>query len=996
MRSSSWGDDLNLKAVLLSAVMLSLMIASALLLPLTLAILSIIGLVVLLILLDALGNRVLFKMSLRNVVRRPSTTALVLGGLMVGTAIISASLVVGDTLDNMIVGETTKAYGEVDFAVSADSGGFFSLANVSAVREAILELDNVNGAEWVIGTQSSIKSLRSNLTQPSVGMLGLTDGAVTTFGGFIAEDGTAITYLPASGHAYINENLAGRLDITDGSEVLLANGQDHVVMLTAVIVRDERMAASGPSIFVDIATAQQLSGFDDVANMLFITMDAQGREQANASREAVNSTLASFPELGLEITSDRAQAIEDGRAGMSMFTSLFFVFGSFSIIAGIALIINIFTMLGEERKGEMGVARAVGMKREHLRKLFTYEGLMYAAVAAAIGTAVGLVLAYALIIAAGAVISTGGVDISRYFAFTPFSLAAAYLAGFLLTLVTIYLVTFRISKMNIVRAVRNIPEPLRSRDDKGLFRLGLLVLAAGVAMIFLGVAQESLALASSGLSLATLSVGLLLRRFTGDRPAWSVAGLATLFVWVPKPFEIFPYPGDIEMFVISGVFMVTSLLIVVMFNSDSIVRFFTMVLRVNGGYKAVVKTAISYPLRAKMRTALSIFIFGLVIFTATTLSMMSGMLSVGIPQMVEETSGGFDIVAFSSTPVDMWGSISEPGSLVDRENISSVVQLNQGFATVTLDRTDPATNVTGEVSFGYQVVGIDEGGRLYTEGTYPLKAFDTSRFGSEREVWDAVKDDPSMVILDGSAGEVMGNFGVYMGSSGFTGTMVGDSLRLTDLDGNISTVTVVGITEQSSFSAVFMNRGYVSDALKANGTNLFLIKLAEDADADRQATLIQNQFWENGMYTISMKTMALQAVSQIDGMFNLIKAFLALGLIIGITGLGIITIRSIRERRIEIGMMRAIGYTKRMVVMNFALESAFVSVLGILIGTALGIVVGYQLWVSAFQEMGIGFLIPWWPIFLVGGLAFLATLLSVYPAARGASRVSPASVLRFE
>jgi hypothetical protein len=36
-----------------------------------------------------------------------------------------------------------------------------------------------------------------------------------------------------------------------------------------------------------------------------------------------------------------------------------------------------------------------------------------------------------------------------------------------LTLVTIYLVTFRISKMNIVRAVRNIPEPLRSRDDRG-------------------------------------------------------------------------------------------------------------------------------------------------------------------------------------------------------------------------------------------------------------------------------------------------------------------------------------------------------------------------------------------------------------------------------------------------------------------------------------------------------------------------------------------------
>lgn len=992
---------MNWRSALLTIVTLALMVASMLVLPLTLAVLAIIGLVVFRILADALGNRVLFKMSLRNVLRRPSTTALVLGGLMIGTAIISASLVVGDTLDNMIVGETTKAYGDIDFSVSGpgdgtSTRGLYSLSNVSAVRDAVLGLDHVDGAEWSLEIPTSIKSVGSNLTQASVGTMGMTSDLVKEFGGFTSEDGSLVTALPATGHAYINEKLAGRLEITGGSTVLIATDQMHIITLTADIVRNERMAAMGPSIYVDLTTLQRLSGMEDNVNLMLVTLDAQGREQVNTTRAELNSTVTSFVGLDLKISNDRAKAVEDGRASVSMFTSLFFVFGSFSIIAGIALIINIFTMLGEERKGEMGVARAVGMKREHLRKLFTYEGLLYAAVAAAIGTCVGLMLAYALIIAAGELISTGGLDISRYFAFTPFSLVIAYLAGFVLTLVTIYLVTFRISKMNIVRAVRNIPEPLRSRDDKGLFRLGLLVLVAGAAMMLLGQAQKSLALASSGLSLITLSSGLLLRRYVGDRLAWSIAGLATLFVWVPKPFEIFPYSGNIEMFVISGVFMVTSLLIVVMFNSDSIVRFFTMVLRVNGGYRAVIKTAISYPLRAKMRTALSIFIFGLVIFTVTTLSMMSGMLSIGIPHIVEETSGGFDIVAFSAAPVDMWGTIQDPGSLVDSGNVTSIVQLSQGVAVMTLDRTDPATNITGEVSFRYQVVGIDEAGRLYTEGTYPLKAYDTTRFGSEEEAWNAARTDPSLVILDGSAGKAVGNFGISMGSSGFTGTMVGDTVQMTDASGRNSTVTVIGITEQSAFSGVFMNSQYVRDDLGVNGTNLFLVKLAENADADKQATLIQNEFWESGMYTISMKTMAQNAVSQINGMFNLIKAFLALGLIIGITGLGIITIRSIRERSIEIGMMRAIGYTRRMVVVNFALESAFVSVLGILIGTALGMVVGYQLWESAFQDMGIGFLIPWWPIVMVGGLAFIATLLSVYPAARGASKVSPASVLRFE
>ncbi len=991
---------MGLKGVLLTVTTIALMAVALITLPLTLAVLGVIALMVIYILADALGYRVLFKMALRNFTRRPATTAMVLAGLMVGTAIISASLVVGDTFDNMVVGETSKTFGSIDFVVTGagdGSGrGLYSASNVSSVRTDVLGLEEAARAEWVLETTISIRSLASGLTQPRVGMLGMTASTAEGFGGFMDAGGKHITSIPAEGHAYITKRTADRLDIKDGSEIMLAKDQAHVITKVADVVLDEGLATLGPGIFVDIETAQWLSGNEGAVSHLIISMGPEGRDRVNTSREEVSSILSMYPGLDLKTTGDRAIAIEEGRSRISTLSSMFFVFGSFSIIAGIALIINIFTMLGEERKGEMGVARAVGMKRAHLRRLFTYEGLAYAMLAAAIGTVAGLALAYALIIAVGSMISAGGVNIGRYFAFTPLSLAAAYLAGFSLTLITIYLVTFRISKMNIVRAVRNIPEPLRARDDKGSFRIGLLMLASGTAVMVLGMTQESLALASGGLSLATLSAGLLLRRFSSDRVAWSFAGLATLFVWVPKGFAIFPYSGNIEMFVISGVFMVSSLLIVVIFNSDSIVRAFTAVMRAKGSYRAVIKTAISYPLRARMRTALSIFIFGLVIFTVTTLSMISGMLSVGIPHMVEETSGGFDIVAFSAAPVDMWGTINGAPGLVDARNVTSIIQLSQGSALVTMNRTDPRTGLTEQVSFRYMAVGIDDMGRFYTEGTYPLKEWDSSRFSSEREVWDAARNNASVVVLDGSAGEPAGGFGLSMGSSGFTGIKIGDDVQMTDVHGSNITMTVIGITEQSAFSGMFMSAENVRSRLGIAGTNLFLVKLADGADPDKQATLIQNQFWETGMSTISLRTMAQSAVSQIDGMFNLIKAFLALGLIIGITGLGIITIRSIRERTIEIGMMRAIGYTKRMVVVNFALESAFISVLGILIGSVLGVVVGYQLWESVFQDMGIGFLVPWWPVLTVGGMAFVATLLCVYPAARGASKVSPASVLRFE
>jgi putative ABC transport system permease protein len=119
-----------------------------------------------------------------------------------------------------------------------------------------------------------------------------------------------------------------------------------------------------------------------------------------------------------------------------------------------------------------------------------------------------------------------------------------------------------------------------------------------------------------------------------------------------------------------------------------------------------------------------------------------------------------------------------------------------------------------------------------------------------------------------------------------------------------------------------------------------------------------------------------------------------MGLIIGLAGLGIMTIRSIHERKSEIGVMRAIGYRRRMVVVNFALESTLVAALGIIIGTLLGIVTGYRLWLGSFHD--VTFEIPWATILFVAVGSLAITLVSIFPAARGASRVCPAEVLRSE
>ena len=70
--------------------------------------------------------------------------------------------------------------------------------------------------------------------------------------------------------------------------------------------------------------------------------------------------------------------------------SFFTTFGSFSIAAGILLIFLIFVMLAAERRGELGIARAVGTRRGHLVQMFLFEGLAYDLLAAAVGAAARL------------------------------------------------------------------------------------------------------------------------------------------------------------------------------------------------------------------------------------------------------------------------------------------------------------------------------------------------------------------------------------------------------------------------------------------------------------------------------------------------------------------------------------------------------------------------------------------------------------------------------
>jgi ABC-type antimicrobial peptide transport system permease subunit len=126
------------------------------------------------------------------------------------------------------------------------------------------------------------------------------------------------------------------------------------------------------------------------------------------------------------------------------------------------------------------------------------------------------------------------------------------------------------------------------------------------------------------------------------------------------------------------------------------------------------------------------------------------------------------------------------------------------------------------------------------------------------------------------------------------------------------------------------------------------------------------------------------------------QGYLALGLVIGIAGLGVVMVRAVRERRRQIGVLRALGFSRAVVRMAFLVEAGFIAVQGVVIGVGLALIVSYQLLVQSdvFGDQGIGFTVPWVSLAILLAATLAASIAATLVPAQQASRIRPAVALR--
>ncbi len=125
--------------------------------------------------------------------------------------------------------------------------------------------------------------------------------------------------------------------------------------------------------------------------------------------------------------------------------------------------------------------------------------------------------------------------------------------------------------------------------------------------------------------------------------------------------------------------------------------------------------------------------------------------------------------------------------------------------------------------------------------------------------------------------------------------------------------------------------------------NLIRIAVEDGADPSEVARRINGTFLTNGLDAQSFREITSENVAQQQSFFRLMQGYLALGLVVGIAGLGVVMIRAVRERRRQIGVLRSLGFPAAAVRRAFVAESAFVAAEGISIGVILALIVAWRI-----------------------------------------------------
>ncbi|HXP15348.1 MAG TPA: FtsX-like permease family protein, partial [Actinomycetes bacterium] len=352
------------------------------------------------------------RLALRQIARRRGEAALVVVGSVLGTAIIIGSLIVGDTLNFSVRQTAYTNLGPIDEIVSSPT---VAQGDQAARQIAQLRGDtDVDGILTLRGDQAAVVrgSGADRTAEPRASVFEVDFAQAAAFRGGVQGGSGLAGPAPGAGEAVINDDLATQLGARAGDSLTVylygrptpvrvarvvptvglagaGTGQTaarNAFFAPGTLVQAAREARGGPAP-ADGAGGAAAPGapappaeprtFTFVSNIGGVE---GGERRSDAVATKLKAALGPLTAQGTSVETPKQSVLNAAEQAGNGLGSLFLFIGSFSIIAGVLLLVNIFVMLAEERKSELGMLRAVGMKRGRLVRSFVIEGTVYALV----------------------------------------------------------------------------------------------------------------------------------------------------------------------------------------------------------------------------------------------------------------------------------------------------------------------------------------------------------------------------------------------------------------------------------------------------------------------------------------------------------------------------------------------------------------------------------------------------------------------------------------